>query len=219
MPKPLYGDNGNGMHVHMSLWDRDGNKNMMYDASDSYAELSQIGRYAIGGLLLHARAISAIASPTVNSYRRLIPGFEAPVYLAWSRSNRSAVVRVPAYQKRSEKSKRIEYRAPDGSSNPYLTFSAMLCAAIDGIKGKVDPGAAAEENIYEMSPERRAKEGIKEIPRSLDEALDALEGDCEFLKPVFNRHILDQYVFMKRNEAKVLAAYPHPVELYYYLDA
>lgn len=219
MPKPFFGDNGSGMHVHMSLWSADGSKNLMYDPSDPYAELSQVGRYAAGGLLKHARALSAIVSPTVNSYRRLIPGFEAPVYLAWSKSNRSAVVRVPAYHKGIENTKRIEYRAPDASSNPYLTFSAMLCAAIDGIKSKTEPGEAVEENIYHISAEKRKDLGIREIPRSLDEALDELEADSNFLKPVFNSQIIDQYVELKRSEARTMAMYPHPMEMYYYLDA
>jgi glutamine synthetase len=219
MPKPIYGDNGSGMHVHLSLWSADGKKNMMYDQGDSYAELSQTGRYAAGGLLKHARALSAIVSPTVNSYRRLIPGFEAPVYLAWSKSNRSAVIRVPAYHKGVEHAKRIEYRAPDASSNPYLTFSAMLCAALDGIKNKIEPGNAVEENIYHISPQKRKELGIKEIPRSLDEALDELEIDSGFLKPVFNSQILEQYLEMKREESRKMAMYPHPMEMYYYLDA
>jgi glutamine synthetase len=219
MPKPMFGDNGSGMHVHMSLWDDDGGKNLMYDRNDQYAELSQTGRYAAGGLLEHARALSAIVSPTVNSYRRLIPGFEAPVYLAWSKSNRSAVIRVPAYHKGIEHAKRIEYRAPDASSNPYLAFSAMLCAAADGIKKKTEPGAAVEENIYHLTPEKRKELGINELPRSLDEALDELEADSKFLEPVFNRQTIDQYLEFKRGEARTMAMYPHPMEMYYYLDS
>jgi len=197
----------------------EGKKNLMYDPSDQYAELSQTGRYAIGGLLNHARALSAIVSPTVNSYRRLIPGFEAPVYLAWSKANRSAVVRVPAYHKGVEKAKRIEYRAPDGSSNPYLAFSAMLSAALDGITKKIEPINAVEENIYHIDSKKREELGIREIPRSLNEALDELEGDREFLKPIFNDSMLDQYIDLKRNEARTMAMYPHPMEMYYYLDA
>ncbi len=219
MPKPMFGDNGSGMHVHLSLWNSEGEQNLMYDNSDGYAELSQVGRYAAGGLLAHARALSAIVSPTVNSYRRLIPGFEAPVYLAWSKSNRSAVIRVPAYHKGVANAKRVEYRAPDASSNPYLAFSAMLCAALDGVKKKMDPGSAVEENIYHLSPERRKELGIGELPRSLDEALDELESDRAFLEPVFNRQTLDQYLDLKRGEARTMAMYPHPMEMYYYLDS
>ena len=218
MPKPMYGDNGTGMHTHFSLWTKDGSKNLMYDPNDEYAELSQIGRYVIGGILHHARALSAIVSPTTNSYRRLIPGYEAPVYIAWSKGNRSAVIRVPSYYKGMEKAKRIEYRAPDPSTNPYLAFAAILMAAIDGIKKKIDPGNPVDENIYHLTPERRRELGIKELPRSLDEALDELESDKEFLKPVFNSSILDTYIDLKREEAKAMQMYPHPMEIYYYLD-
>jgi glutamine synthetase len=218
MPKPFFGDNGSGMHTHFSLWTKGGKKNLMYDPNDAYAEISQVGRYVIGGLLEHARALSAIASPTVNSYRRLIPGFEAPVYLAWSKSNRSAVIRVPAYYRGMESAKRIEYRAPDPACNPYLTFAAILAAAIDGVRKKREPGDPVDENIYHLTPQRRRQLGIRELPRSLDEALDELESDNEFLKPIFNSSILETYVEMKRNEARTLAMYPHPMEVYSYLD-
>ena len=218
MPKPMFGDNGTGMHVHMSLWNTDGKENEMYDEKDGYAELSQTGRYAIGGLLNHARALSAIVSPTVNSYRRLIPGFEAPVYLAWSKSNRSAVVRVPAYYKGKKAAKRIEYRAPDASSNPYLTFSAMLAAALDGIKQKTDPGNPVESDIYHLTKEKRLELKIRELPRSLEEAIDELESDSNFLKPIFNDTIISEYIDLKRTEARSLAMYPHPMEIYSYLD-
>lgn len=219
MPKPMYGDNGTGMHVHLSLWSVDGKKNLMYDSSDDYAELSQTGRYAIGGLLEHARAISAIVAPTTNSYRRLIPGFEAPVYLAWSKTNRSAIVRVPAYYKGVEKTKRVEYRAPDTAANPYLTFSAVLAAALEGVASKRDPGAQVDEDIFELTPQKKKEMGIRDLPRSLDEALDELESDNDFLKPIFNQSIIDTFVELKRDEAKKMAMYPHPMELYYYLDA
>ena len=219
MPKPLHGDNGTGMHTHFSVWSSDGKKNMMYDPSDSYAELSQLGRYAIGGILRHARALSAISSSTANSYRRLIPGFEAPVYTAWSKGNRSAILRVPAYYKGMEKAKRVEYRAPDVAGNPYLTFSALTMAAMDGIKKKEEPSAHVDENIYHLSAERRKELSIRELPRSLDEALDELESDREFLKPVFEASVIDTYIELKREELRSLAQYPHPMELYYYLDA
>jgi len=219
MPKPMYGDNGTGMHTHFSLWTKDGKKNLMYDPNDEYAELSQIGRYIVGGLLEHGRALSAIVSPTTNSYRRLVPGFEAPVYLVWSKSNRSAAIRIPAYYKGMEKAKRLEYRPPDPSTNPYLAFSAILMAAIDGIKKKIDPGDPVDENIYHMSEEKKKQLKIRELPRSLDEALDELESDNEFLKPVFNSSLLSTYIDLKREEAKTLQQYPHPMEIYYYLDA
>lgn len=218
MPKPMYGDNGTGMHTHFSLWSSNGKKNMMYDPHDDYAEISQIGRYAIGGILAHARALSAISSPTTNSYRRLIPGFEAPVYIAWSKSNRSAIVRVPAYYKGMEKAKRIEYRAPDPSTNPYLTFSGILMAALDGISKKMEPSDHVEGNIYHLSKEKRNELKIRELPRSLDEALDELEMDNAFLKPVFNTSFLDTYIELKRDEVRTIAQHPHPMELYYYLD-
>jgi glutamine synthetase len=219
MPKPMFGDNGTGMHTHFSLWTSDGKKNLMYDPSDEYAELSQTGRYVVGGVLHHARALSAIVSPTTNSYRRLIPGFEAPVYLAWSKGNRSAVIRVPSYYRGMEVAKRIEYRAPDPSTNPYLAFSAILMAALDGVNKKMDPGDPVDENIYHLTPERRKQLDIRELPRSLDEALDELESDMEFLKPVFNSSILDTYISLKRDETRALAQYPHPMEMYYYLDS
>ncbi|MEM3416370.1 MAG: type I glutamate--ammonia ligase, partial [Candidatus Micrarchaeaceae archaeon] len=194
IPKPMYGDNGSGMHVHFSLWDSSGKKNIFYDPEDIYAELSENGRYAIGGLLEHAMALSAIVSPTVNSYHRLIPGYEAPVYLAWSKSNRSAVVRIPSYFIKDEKSKRIEYRAPDPSSNPYLAFPAILMAALDGIKKKTSPGDPVNMNIYHMTPSERKSLGIRELPKNLDSALDALESDNGFLKPAFSSELIDSYI-------------------------
>ncbi len=219
MPKPMFGDNGTGMHTHFSLWTLDG-KNVMYDKNDDYAEISGEGRHVIGGILKHARALSAIVSPTVNSYRRLIPGYEAPVYLAWSKSNRSAVIRVPTYYKGVEKAKRIEYRAPDPSCNPYLAFSAILMAGLDGLKRKIEPGEpVVNENIWHMSAAKRKQMGIGEIPRSLNEALDDLEGDREFLKPVFANELLDTYIELKREECRLIASYPHPIEVYQYLDS
>ncbi len=219
MPKPLYGDNGSGLHVHLSLWDK--MKNLMYDKDAEYAELSQYGRYAVGGVLKHARALSAIVSPTVNSYHRLIPGFEAPVYIAWSASNRSAVVRIPTYAKAGvPAAKRLEYRAPDPSCNPHVAFSAILMAALDGVKKKIDPGnPVVNENIYHMSPERRRSLGIRELPRSLDEALDELESDKEFLKPVVGPEFLDTYMELKRQECRMIAQHPHPIEFLHYMDA
>ena len=218
MPKPMFGDNGTGMHTHFSLWTTAG-RNTMYDKDDAYAEISQEGRYVIGGILRHARALSAIVSPTVNSYHRLIPGYDAPVYLAWSRSNRSAVVRVPTYFKGVEKAKRIEYRAPDPTANPYLALSAMLMAGLDGIRNKIDPGSpVVDENIWHMDAKRRKEMHIGEIPRSLNEALDDLEEDNAFLRPVFGGELIDTYVELKREECRLLASYPHPMEIYQYLD-
>ncbi len=219
MPKPMFGDNGSGMHTHFSVWTADGKKNLMYDHADDYAELSKIGKYVIGGILRHARALSAIVSPTTNSYRRLIPGYEAPVYTAWSKANRSAVVRVPAYYSGVEHAKRIEYRAPDPTSNPYLTFSGILMAALDGIDKKIEPTGHVDADIYHLSREKRKELGIGELPRSLEEALDELEADSNFLKPVFNTSFLDAYIELKREEVRSLAQYPHPMEHYYYLDA
>ncbi len=217
MPKPLFGDNGTGMHTHFSLWK--GKKNVMYEKDERYAEISKEGKYVIGGLLKHAKALSAIVSPTVNSYRRLIPGYEAPVYLAWSKSNRSAVVRVPTYYKGIEHAKRVEYRAPDPTCNPYLAFSAILMAGLDGIKKKLDTGSpVVDENIYNMSEDKRKELGIGELPRSLPEALDALESDREFLKPVFGNEVLGTYIDLKREECRMMAQYPHPMEIYQYLD-
>jgi len=218
MPKPMYGDNGTGMHTHVSLWTKDGKKNLMYDPSDEYAELSQTGRYFIGGILSHARALSAIVSPTTNSYKRLVPGYEAPVYIAWSKSNRSAVARIPTYYKGMEKAKRVEYRPPDPSCNPYLAFAAILMAGLDGVNKKIDPGDPVDDNIYHMTLERRRQLGIKSLPGSLQEALDELESDNEFLKPVFNRSILEKYIEIKREEAVRLSMYPHPMEVFSYLD-
>ncbi|HDI02191.1 MAG TPA: type I glutamate--ammonia ligase [Ignisphaera sp.] len=216
MPKPLYGDNGSGLHVHVSLWK--GDDNLFYDPDDDYAELSQFARYFIGGLIEHGRALSAIVSPTVNSYRRLIPGYEAPVYLVWSKANRSAAIRVPVYLKKNPRGARIEYRPPDPSANPYLALSAIILAGLDGVRKKIEPGDPVDENVYKMPIEKRRALGIKELPRSLDEALDELESDNEWLKPVFPRELIESYIDMKREEAKTLAQYVSPAEAYYYID-
>lgn len=216
MPKVVYGDNGNGMHTHISLWDREGKENLFYDPDDEYAELSQLGRYFIGGLLEHGRALAALVAPTTNSYKRLVPGYEAPVYLVWSKANRSAAVRVPVYYKGDKKSKRIEYRPPDPSANPYLAFAAMLAAGLDGVKKKIDPGDPVDKNVYTMTLEERRRLGIKELPRSLDEALDELESDMEFLKPVFPKEALETYIEIKRKECDEVRLYPSPIEIYLY---
>jgi glutamine synthetase len=218
MPKVVYGDNGNGMHTHVSLWDTGTGRNLFYDPDDDYAELSQLGRYFIGGLLEHGRALAALVAPTTNSYRRLVPGYEAPVYLVWSRANRSAAVRVPVYHRGDEKGKRIEYRPPDPSANPYLAFAAILAAGLDGIRRKIDPGDPVDKNVYDMTPEERRRHGIKELPRSLDEALDELESDMEFLRPIFTREALETYIEIKRKEASQVRLYPSPIEVYMYYN-
>lgn len=216
MPKPLYGDNGSGMHVHVSIW-RDG-ENIFFDPNDEYAGLSQFARYFIGGLIEHGRALSAIVSPTVNSYKRLIPGYEAPVYLVWSKANRSAAIRIPAYNSVNGSSKRVEYRPPDPTANPYLALSAIVLAGLDGVRRKIDPGDPVDENVYKMDPKKRKALGIKELPRSLDEALDELESDNEWLKPYFSNELIETYIDLKREEAKKVQSYPTPIEIYSYIN-
>ena len=207
MPKPIFdennprsseSDNGSGMHVSVSLWS--GGSNMFYDPDDFYAELSQIGRYFIGGVLKHASSLAAFVAPTVNSYHRLVPGFEAPVYAAWSRGNRSAVLRVPVNEKKTGKSKRIEFRAPDPSANPYLAFSATVAAGLDGIREKTDPGDPVNEDIYKMSDSTRRAFGIKTLPRTLQDSIESLKNDKDFLKPYFCNELIDTYVELKCDE-------------------
>ena len=219
MPKPIFGDNASGMHTHVSLW-KDG-KNTFYDPSDEYAELSQIGRYFIGGLMEHAKSLSAIVSPTTNSYKRLVPGYEAPVYIAWSKRNRSAFIRVPVYFKgteKAERTKRIEYRPVDPSCNPYYAFAAILAAGLDGIKKKIDPGDPIDENIYLMSPEKRRQLGIKELPGSLKEAIEELLSDNEYLKPIFPKELIETWIELKMDEYLENNKRPTPYEFYLYLD-
>ena len=216
MPKPLFGDNGSGMHVHQSLW-KD-NKNLFFNAS-GYAGLSDTAKYYIGGLLKHAPALLALAAPTTNSYRRLVPGFEAPVNLAYSQRNRSAVCRIPVYSK-SEKAKRVEFRAPDPSCNPYLCFSALLMAGLDGIQNKIDPGQPVDKDLYELPAAELKK--IKQVPGSLGEVLDALEADHDFLLKgdVFTTDLLEAYISFKReNEVDPARLRPHPYEFTMYFDA
>ncbi len=218
MPKPIFLDNASGMHVHISLW-KDGT-NVMYDEKDDYAELSQLGRYFGGGLLSHARALAAITNPTTNSYRRLVPGFEAPVYIAWSIRNRSANLRVPVYMKgaRHSTKKRIEYRTPDTSANPYVCFAALLSAGLDGIKKSMDIGDPVDEDIYKLSAERRRALGIKELPGSLKEAIDCLQSDRDFLKRVFTQEIIDAIMENGMKEHGEINRRPHPYEFYLYFD-
>ena len=207
MPKPIYddsnprsseGDNGSGMHVSVSLWS--GGSNIFYDADDRYAELSQIGRYFIGGILKHASSLAALVAPTVNSYHRLVPGFEAPVYAAWSRGNRSAILRVPVNERNTGKSKRIEFRAPDPSANPYLAFSAIVAAGLYGIREKTDPGDPVNEDIYKLSDSARRALGIKTLPRTLQDSVDALKSDQSYLKPYFCNELMGTYIELKCNE-------------------
>lgn len=215
MPKPLFGDNGSGMHVHQSLW-QDG-ENIFYDES-GYARLSQDALHYIGGLLQHAAAILAFAAPTTNSYRRLVPGFEAPVNLVYSQRNRSACVRIPAYSQRPQ-AKRIEFRPPDPSCNPYLCLAAMLLAGLDGAQAGIDPGAPMDVDLYALSPEEAAH--IRSTPGSLAEVLDALEADAEFLGQggVFTSDLIETWIAYKReNEVEPLQLRPHPYEFVLYYD-
>jgi glutamine synthetase len=216
MPKPVYGDNGIGMHMNQSLWS-DG-RNTFFDPADEYAEVSQVCRYYIGGLLAHARALCAITNPTTNSYRRLVPGYEAPVFIAWSRANRSANVRIPFYLKGVAAAKRIEYRTPDSAANIYLTEAALALAGLDGIRRKIEPPAPVDTDIYKLSPARRRELEIRELPGSLGEALDCLASDGEFLKPGFPSSVLEAHVDLKREEQLQLNLRPHPYEFYRYLD-
>lgn len=215
MPKPLFGDNGSGMHVHQSLWK--GDTNVFYDAK-GYALLSQTAKYYIGGLLKHAPALLAIAAPTTNSYRRLVPGYEAPVNLAYSQRNRSAAVRIPVYST-SPKAKRLEFRCPDPSTNPYLCFAALLMAGLDGIKHKIDPGEPLEKDLYELPPEEARK--IKSTPGSLGEVLDALEKDHAFLLEggVFTPDLIETWISYKRErELAPVNLRPVPYEFFLYYD-
>jgi glutamine synthetase len=216
MPKPVFGDNGIGMHMNQSLWA--GGVNAFFDASDSYAEVSQTCRYYVGGLLEHARALCAITNPTTNSYRRLVPGYEAPVFIAWSRANRSANVRVPYYLKGRPAAKRLEYRTPDSAANIYLTEAALALAGLDGIRRKIEPPAPVDHDIYKLTPAQRKELGIRELPGSLTEALDCLKSDDAFLKPVFGSSVLEVYDELKREEQLQLNLRPHPYEFYRYLD-
>ncbi|MEO3993263.1 MAG: type I glutamate--ammonia ligase [Desulfurococcaceae archaeon TW002] len=217
MPKPIYFDNASGMHTHISLWRNE--KNEMYDENDEYAELSQIGRYFIGGLLEHARALTAVCCPTINSYKRLVPGFEAPIYITWSRRNRSALVRIPVYYKgpKHAHQKRVEYQGVDLSCNPYLAFACLLMAWLDGIKKKIDPGDPVDENIYEMTPERRGALGIRELPTTLKEALEEMKSD-EIIRQTLGSHIFDAFIEYKTNEWNQYCLYVTPWEFMQYLD-
>ena len=214
MPKPLYGDNGSGMHCHQSLW-KDGNPLF---GGDQYAGLSEMAKFYIGGLLKHAPALVAFAAPTTNSYKRLVPGFEAPVNLAYSARNRSAAVRIPMFSQ-SPKAKRLEFRPPDPSCNPYITFAALLMAGLDGIQNRIDPGEPLDKDIYDLPPEELAN--VPSLPGSLDEALKALEADHDFLLKgdVFTTSMIERWISYKREkEITPLRLRPHPLEFSMYFD-
>jgi glutamine synthetase len=213
MPKPIFGDNGSGMHCHQSLW-KDG-KTLMADDS-GYAGLSTTARGYVGGLLAHAPALLAFAAPTTNSYRRLVPGYEAPVNLVYSQRNRSACIRIPVYSS-SPKAKRIEFRCPDPLANPYLAFPAMLLAGLDGIEKGLDPGAPSDYDLFED-----AGAEVPQVPGSLAEALDALEADHEFLLKggVFTEGLIETWIAWKReHEVDPVRLRPHPLEFALYYDA
>ncbi|MEK7754047.1 MAG: type I glutamate--ammonia ligase [Acidobacteriota bacterium] len=214
MPKPLFADNGSGMHCHQSLWK--GGKPLF--SGDLYAGLSQLALYYIGGLLKHARALSAIIAPTTNSYKRLVPGYEAPVNLAYSRRNRSAACRIPMYSA-SPKAKRIEFRPPDPSANPYMAFAAQLMAGLDGVLNKIEPGEPLDKDIYDLSPEEM--KCVPSMPGSLEEALTCLEEDHAFLLKgdAFTEELLETFIAYKRkNEADAVRLRPHPYEFALYYD-
>ena len=214
MPKPLFEDNGTGMHTHISIWNGD----QPLFAGDKYAGVSQEALFAIGGILKHCRALCAFTNPTTNSYKRLVPGFEAPVNLAYSSRNRSAALRIPMYST-SPKAKRIEFRTPDPSCNGYLAFSAMLMAVIDGIQNKIDPGDPLDKDIYNLPPEELAE--IPSAPGSLEESLEALKADHQFLLKgdVFTQDAIDMWIDYKtENEVNPIKLRPHPHEFYLYYD-
>ena len=215
MPKPLFQDNGSGMHVHQSLWKN--GKNIFYDPQ-GYALLSEDALYYIGGLLKHAPSLCAIIAPTTNSYKRLVPGYEAPVNIAYSQRNRSACVRIPIYSK-SEKGKRVEFRTPDPSCNPYLACSALLMAGLDGIQNKIHPGDPLDRDLYDLEPEEL--DSIDSTPASLAESLDALEDDHEYLLKgdVITQDVIDTWIDYKReNEVDAVNVRPHPHEFHLYYD-
>jgi len=214
MPKPIYGDNGSGMHCHMSIWKNGTN----LFAGDGYAGFSDMGKWAIGGMLRHAHAIIAFTNPSTNSYKRLVPHFEAPVKLAYSSRNRSAAIRIPMFSSEPA-SKRFEFRCPDPMATGYLAFAAMTMAVVDGIQNRIDPGEPMDKNIYDLPPEEL--KNVPDAPASLEAALDALEADHEFLLrgDVFDRDFIDTYIDYKReNEVNLMKTRPHPLEFGMYFD-
>jgi glutamine synthetase len=213
MPKPLFGDNGSGMHTHQSLW----KKGKPLFAGKEYAGLSEMALHYVGGILKHAKALCGLCSPTTNSYKRLVPGFEAPVNLAYSARNRSAAIRIPTFSE-SPKAKRIEYRPPDPSANPYLAYTALLMAGLDGVLNKIDPGEPVDKNMYELSASELAK--VPQVPGSLAEALGYLEKDHAFLLKgdVFTEDFLEMWLTHKWKEHDALRLRPHPYEFFLYYD-
>src|SRR5881394_1539965 len=214
MPKPLFGDNGSGMHTHQSLW----KEGKPLFAGEMYAGLSQMALWYIGGLLKHARALSAVIAPTTNSYKRLVPGYEAPVNLAYSRRNRSVACRIPMYSA-NPKAKRVEFRPPDPSANPYMAFAAMLMAGLDGVANKIEPGEPLDKDIYDLSPEEM--KNVPSMPASLEEALNCLEDDHGFMLKgdVFSEELIETFIDYKRkNEADAIRLRPHPYEFALYYD-
>jgi glutamine synthetase len=215
MPKPIFEDNGSGMHTHQSLWK--GGEPLFYDET-GYAGLSDLARWYIGGLLHHAHAVIAFTNPTTNSFKRLVPGYEAPVNLVYSQRNRSAACRIPLGQ-RSPKAKRVEFRCPDSTSNPYLAFAAMMLAGLDGIANRIEPPTPMDKDLYDLPPEELAQ--VPQVPGSLEQALDALEADSDFLRVggVFTDDLLDTWVAYKRShEVDALRLRPHPYEFTLYYD-
>jgi glutamine synthetase len=214
MPKPIFGDNGSGMHCHQSLWSE--GEPLFYDET-GYAQLSDMARYYIGGLLAHAPSLLAFTNPSLNSYHRLVPGFEAPVNLVYSQRNRSACIRIPITGS-SPKAKRIEFRVPDPSSNPYLAFSAMLMAGLDGIRNKIEPAAPVDKDLYELPPDEHAT--VAQVPGSLEAVLDALEADQEYLLEggVFTPDLIETWIELKRAEIQQIRLRPHPYEFELYYD-
>jgi glutamine synthetase len=215
MPKPIFQDNGSGMHTHQSLWN--GDENLFWDEV-GYAQFSDTGRYYIGGLLAHAPALLAFCAPTTNSYRRLVPGYEAPINLVYSQRNRSACIRIPVFFK-TPRAKRLEFRSPDPTANPYLAFSAMLLAGLDGVKNKIEPPDPIDKDLYDLPPEESAQ--VKQVPGSLDEVLDALEADHQFLLEggVFTQDVIDTWIEYKReHELDAVRLRPHPYEFALYYD-
>jgi glutamine synthetase len=214
MPKPLYGDNGSGMHTHQSIW----KSGKPLFAGDGYAGMSEMALHYMGGILKHARALAALCNPTTNSYKRLVPGFEAPVNLAYSSRNRSAAIRIPMYSP-SPKAKRLEFRSPDPSCNPYLAFAAMLMAGIDGIENRIDPGEPLDKDIYGLSPEEL--KDIPKMPGSLEEALSELKRDHEFLLKgdVFTEDVIETWIENKiERELNPVRLRPTPTEFALYFD-
>ncbi|MFH9607742.1 type I glutamate--ammonia ligase [Streptomyces sp. NPDC017448] len=215
MPKPIFGDNGSGMHVHQSLWQ--GGSPLFYD-EQGYAGLSDMARHYIGGILKHAPSLLAFTNPTVNSYHRLVPGFEAPVNMVYSQRNRSAAMRIPITGS-NPKAKRVEFRAPDPSSNPYLAFSALLMAGLDGVKNKIEPAEPIDKDLYELAPEEHAN--VQQVPTSLPAVLDALEADNEYLQAggVFTSDLIETWIDYKRtHEIAPIQLRPHPHEFELYFD-